>query len=716
MTKRTTFKFGILCGFALLATVVLTTAPTTEATTARTLLNEIVVDTDAGFSELPDGRGGTNLESIVYTEEMGFDKARSLSAFQDTVYPLLRANCAGCHNTQNTTGTGAQAPLHADVDVNLAHEYALTRVNFREPVNSKLVVRMGIDRHNCFGGSCAIAAANMLEAVTAWRDAVADMIPEVPRGVEASTKITEQQVIEWIEADRATIPEADREFIEYSSFHELHNAGVSAQNLNHARVGLSKALNSTARWAPQVANPVDVNGMGILYRFDIRDYWGHTLIETSDPEFALFYGGSDDDLAFAESKIDLNGKPIAYGALREMVHELKPEVTPDEKFARLVWARVLKGNAEGAASGQTLPPNLDGFIGTRELGPHGQEIVIPDSLRYAEAAQLTYTLTRPDVYNAIMALPGYSHELERELGVDKSRGMDSYDYMVTYEAITIDSRFMWRAETEGGGFYWKTFDIFTQGEADPQRWHIDQAYRNGDVTYPFWSNPIPKFITNQGGTTPEDLSYVATLPLGGYSFDLRGSVGRHTGADGPQQSAEEAIWSLPNGLQGYVLFGAWNQRRVDAFTNIVRDPRLQTQVSDRMLDNLTGFGRTGRVSDHRLNTASSCISCHIDGMNRANNDLRDWIDEGGSRLPKGEFGVDGWVNDEPTVARVRELYPPSSVMRDKIEDDRRIYLTAMAEIKDGMILGVDKNIYVEPTSWTFEWARDFYEYPITRSN
>ncbi len=56
----------------------------------------------------------------------------------------------------------------------------------------------------------------------------------------------------------------------------------------------------------------------------------------------------------------------------------------------------------------------------------------------------------------------------------------------------------------------------------------------GDVTYPFWSHPIPKFISNQGGTTPADLSYVATLPLGGYSFEPHGSVGHYTGQDGPQ--------------------------------------------------------------------------------------------------------------------------------------------------------------------------------------
>ena len=48
--------------------------------------------------------------------------------------------------------------------------------------------------------------------------------------------------------------------------------------------------------------------------------------------------------------------------------------------------------------------------------------------------------------------------------------MDSYDYMLTYEAITVDSRMTWRAETPHG-YYWKTFDIFTQGESDYQRWN-----------------------------------------------------------------------------------------------------------------------------------------------------------------------------------------------------------------------------------------------------
>jgi hypothetical protein len=119
--KRTTYiKVAGLCGVALLAVV------GTRANVKK-----------LGFSELPNGRGGTNVESFVVPD--GFDKAKSLEAFKETVYPVLRANCSGCHSTENPTGSGAQAPLHADVNPAIAHEYALTRVNFRQPENATIV-------------------------------------------------------------------------------------------------------------------------------------------------------------------------------------------------------------------------------------------------------------------------------------------------------------------------------------------------------------------------------------------------------------------------------------------------------------------------------------------------------------------------------------------------------------------------------------------------
>jgi hypothetical protein len=80
---------------------------------------------------------------------------------------------------------------------------------------------------------------------------------------------------------------------------------------------------------------VDVNGKGILYKIDIRDYRGYSLIDTSVLEFALFPGLSDDGLAFAPKKVDLNGNVVKYASEAGQIHNLKPAVTRDDRFARL---------------------------------------------------------------------------------------------------------------------------------------------------------------------------------------------------------------------------------------------------------------------------------------------------------------------------------------------------------------------------------------------
>src|SRR5690606_12465069 len=132
----------------------------------------------------------------------------------------------------------------------------------------------------------------------------------------------------------------------------------------------------------------------------------------------------------------------------------------------------------------------------------------------------------------------------------------------------------------------------------------------------------------------------------------------YTGQGGAMQSASEMIYSLENGLQGYYLTGGFNQRRVDAFTNIVRDPRILTGAADNIA-NMTGYSYTNgsgfRANDPRLNVGSSCIGCHQDGMNRTNNDLRLWLDKAPHRLPKGPNGVNGWIDNPQTVARVNDL-------------------------------------------------------------
>jgi hypothetical protein len=348
-----------------------------------------------------------------------------------------------------------------------------------------------------------------------------------------------------------------------------------------------------------------------------------------------------------------------------------------------------------------------------------------------EAGQLVYTLSRPDVYNSIMALPWWANQLEDELGVvkDPAKGAENYMWVLTRQAITVDSRLYFRAKLANGGFYWKTWDVFS-GQLPSNLKTIDDAYTAGTIRFPFWANPIPKFINGTGGgVTPKTLSFIASLaqPNGTEPPGCEGQPNfsgisgflncrYYTGTDGLQQSAEEIIFSLPNGLQAYQFAGGFNQRRVDAFTNIVRDPRLALNASDIQVTGSIEANGFGGVPDHRLNIGSSCFGCHTDGMNRGSNDLRDWLDNNPEMLPKGAHGVDSWIDKEDVKAQVRKLYATNEVVHAQMEADRRPFLAAMAQIKRAMIAGPDKNLYVEPIIWAVEWAQKHYKYPQERSN
>ncbi len=655
---------------------------------------------ETGYSELPNGSCGTNVESVAFSADMKFDKAASLAAFKTTLYPLLTSNCSGCHSTANTSASGAQAPLHADQEVGLAHEYALTKVNLRNPDASRLGTRMTIDRHNCFGSNCKDAGAKIIAAIKAWAAAIPNALPAVPWGVAKGTQLVEADIIAAIKADKAKLSSTDAPYTKYASFHEIHNSGASAEDLNIARVALSKVLNSVSRWAPKIVNPTDIDGRGIIYRFDMRSYWGYNKGVTK-----LLWGGSDDDLVFGTTK-DVNGNSISQSFFNQKVN-FASSITEDANFANLVWARVLKGNVEGA---QQPAANINGF-----------------KIDYIEASQLTYTLSRPDVYNSIMVLPPSSVELEAELGVDRANGIQSYQWLGVEQAITKDSRLLFRAKTKTGGMYYKTFDIFT-GQEDVAK----QTVKGHASKWPFWANPIPKPIAPQGTLgSAKDFSFFATLAQAYVtgSSEPAGCEGQtnyggtdfvncryYTGSEGLQQSAEEVIWNLPNGLQGYELLGGFNQRRMDAFNLIVTDHNLHTTASDKQITTWTETGAS--VGDSgRLNTAASCFGCHGDGMNRINNTLRDWLDAG--TLPTGTpMGSDKWVNDANVVSQVKALYPTTKDFRPVIEADRKRFAVAMAEIRTGMMLGADKNLYgLEPTYWMNSWAKKFYKYATnTRSN
>jgi mono/diheme cytochrome c family protein len=101
----------------------------------------------------------------------GADEA-SYNAFEATVFPILRTNCASCHGT-------TQAPLHSQEDVRKAHDVIMEaqKVNFSNPGGSRLVRKLRDESHNCWS-DCQADADEMQAAIEAWNDAIKDTAAE----------------------------------------------------------------------------------------------------------------------------------------------------------------------------------------------------------------------------------------------------------------------------------------------------------------------------------------------------------------------------------------------------------------------------------------------------------------------------------------------------------------------------------------------------------
>jgi hypothetical protein len=75
--------------------------------------------------------------------------------FGNTVYPVLTQHCSDCH------GDGGQTPYIASSNIETAYEQSKSRINLGTPENSRLVVRLEFDAHNCWTADCKSDAAYM---------------------------------------------------------------------------------------------------------------------------------------------------------------------------------------------------------------------------------------------------------------------------------------------------------------------------------------------------------------------------------------------------------------------------------------------------------------------------------------------------------------------------------------------------------------------------
>jgi len=84
------------------------------------------------------------------------------------LYALLQQRCAGCHTDSSST---PQSPYFAHADVTVAYPAAKQKIDLDTPANSRLVVRLRSEFHNCWT-DCASNATTMQAAIQAFADGI----------------------------------------------------------------------------------------------------------------------------------------------------------------------------------------------------------------------------------------------------------------------------------------------------------------------------------------------------------------------------------------------------------------------------------------------------------------------------------------------------------------------------------------------------------------
>jgi len=91
------------------------------------------------------------------------------SAFRTLIHePILEVYCANCHSSESAN---SQQPYFADPDIVTAYDAAKPKINLDTPANSRLVIRLRTEFHNCWD-DCSMNAQEMEDAITAFSDGI----------------------------------------------------------------------------------------------------------------------------------------------------------------------------------------------------------------------------------------------------------------------------------------------------------------------------------------------------------------------------------------------------------------------------------------------------------------------------------------------------------------------------------------------------------------
>jgi hypothetical protein len=176
------FVFGddINVAFAAANTVVDIDTPETSAVVAQVAGGHYCWTADLAFcrsemirfiEEWRDGAAATQTV-VALTAPALRDPSGSKSfpedsnSFANTIWPVVTTYCAECHS-DTAALSNRQTPYFASADVNLAYESAKSKIDLMSPVDSRLVLRLRDEFHNCWD-DCDANADTIQAAIEAF--------------------------------------------------------------------------------------------------------------------------------------------------------------------------------------------------------------------------------------------------------------------------------------------------------------------------------------------------------------------------------------------------------------------------------------------------------------------------------------------------------------------------------------------------------------------
>jgi hypothetical protein len=236
--------------------------------------------------------------------------------------------------------------------------------------------------------------------------------------------------------------------------------------------------------------------------------------------------------------------------------------------------------------------------------PYGIDVSTADSTAAAEATQcklphvradwFVASASRPPLYHEVLQLPSTDLELEQLLQVDVAENLRTERVAragFNGSGVSRNNRLIERHDSPHGA-YWKSYDF--GGNADEQN---------------LFAHPL--------GPTGEN-AFV------------------HDGG--------ELIFSLPNGLQGYMLVDGKGGRIDKGPTSIVSDPKM---------------------ADRAVVNGLSCMSCHSKGMIAKSDQIRDVVSRQTVAFSPEERDL------------ILALYPPKAEFNRLLKEDQDRFLAAV---------------------------------------